>query len=77
MMYEHYEQNETPLAFLNLLITWGEAGVLKTHTKTTTKISDNVVPCNIVEYNVHLGLTCNTCGIQRQIEFIIQGMSYA
>ena len=40
MKYAHFAPNESLPVFINLLITWGEAGVVKTRTKTTTKLAD-------------------------------------
>ena len=55
MEYEHYVPNESPPVILNLLRTWGEVGVVKTRTKTTTKLADIGVTCMMVVYYVNLG----------------------
>ena len=55
MRYKYYAPNESPPSLLNLLITWVESGVVKTRTKTTTKLSDRGVPCMMVGYNINSG----------------------
>ena len=55
MGYKYYAQKKRPPAFLNLMRTWGEAGAVKTLTKTATKPIDTVVSCMMVVYNVNSG----------------------
>ena len=55
MRYDNYAPNESTPAFLNLLRTWGEAGVVKMRTKNTTKLTYKGLTCLMVIYNVNFG----------------------
>ena len=51
--YEHYMVKVT--GFVLRLITWGEAGVVKTRKKSTPNIGDRGVTCMFVVYNTDSG----------------------
>ena len=51
--YENYMGKVT--GFRSILITWGEAGLVKTRKKSTPKIGDRGVTCIFVGYNTDSG----------------------